>query len=174
MKISFHGAAQGVTGSCHLLDVAGKKILIDCGLFQGGREIEEENHTAFGFNPSEIDYVLLTHAHLDHCGRLPLLVKEGFTGEIITTSATRELARIIMLDSAGLNEQEAKWKNRKLLRTGRTEELIEALYSTDDALHTLDYFGRSASYDQPIQIAEGIRATYIDAGHILGAASFFV
>ena len=85
MKISFHGAAQGVTGSCHLLNVAGKKILIDCGLFQGGREIEEENHTAFGFTPSEIDYVLLTHAHLDHCGRLPLLVKQGFTGEIITT-----------------------------------------------------------------------------------------
>ena len=79
-----------------------------------------------------------------------------------------------MLDSAGLSEQEVKWKNRKLLRTGRTEELIEALYSTDDALHTLDYFGRSASYDQPMQIAEGIRATYIDAGHILGSASIIV
>ncbi len=174
MKISFHGAAQGVTGSCHLLDVAGKKVLIDCGLFQGGREIEEENHTAFGFNPAEIDFVLLTHAHLDHCGRLPLLVKQGFTGEIITTAATRELARIILLDSAGLNEQEAKWKNRKLLRAGRTDELVEALYSTDDALHTLDYFGRSASYDQPMQIAEGIHATYIDAGHILGSASIIV
>ncbi len=174
MKISFHGAAQGVTGSCHLLDVAGKKVLIDCGLFQGGREIEEENHTAFGFNPAEIDFVLLTHAHLDHCGRLPLLVKQGFTGEIITTSATRELARIILLDSAGLNEQEAKWKNRKLLRAGRTEELIEALYSIDDALHTLDFFGRCASYDQPIQIAEGIRTTYIDAGHILGSASIII
>ncbi|MCH9699318.1 MAG: MBL fold metallo-hydrolase [Gammaproteobacteria bacterium] len=98
-------------------------------------------------------------------------MKQGFTGEIITTSATRELSRIIMLDSAGLNEQEAEWKNRKLLRAGRTEELIKPLYSTQDALHTLDYFGRSASYDQPIQVAEGIRVTFIDAGHILGSAS---
>lgn len=174
MKISFHGAAQGVTGSCHLLEAAGKKLLVDCGLFQGGRELEEENRTPFGFDPADIDYVLLTHAHLDHCGRLPLLVKQGFRGEIITTSATLELARIVMLDAAGLNEQEAEWKNRKLLRAGRTDELVEPLYDIVEALHTLDFFGRTASYDQPIQIDKAIRATYIDAGHILGSASIVI
>ena len=174
MKISFHGAAQGVTGSCHLLEVAGKKLLVDCGLFQGGRELDEENLTPFGFDPAKIDIVLITHAHLDHCGRLPLLVKQGFTGEVITTSATRELTRIIILDSAGLHEQEAEWKNRKLLRKGHTDDLVEPLYSTEDALHTLDYFGRTANYDQPIKVAEGIHATFIDAGHILGSASIVV
>ncbi|MCH9697683.1 MAG: MBL fold metallo-hydrolase [Gammaproteobacteria bacterium] len=174
MKLSFHGAAQGVTGSCHLLEVGDQRILIDCGLFQGGREIEEENHSSFGFDPATINFVLLTHAHLDHCGRLPLLVKQGFRGEIITTSATLELSRVIMLDSAGLNEQEAQWKNRKLLRAGHTDDLIEPLYNTQDALHTLDYFGRTSQYHQSIQIAKGIRATFIDAGHILGSASIFL
>ena len=91
MEIAFHGADRGVTGSCHLLSCAGKKILIDCGMYQGGRELEEENGEPFGFDASQIDFVLLTHAHLDHCGRLPLLAKRGFRGEIITTSATREL-----------------------------------------------------------------------------------
>ena len=89
MKISFHGAAEGVTGSCHLLQVGTKKILIDCGLYQGGRELEEENLKPFGFDPASIDYLFLTHAHLDHCGRIPLLAKQGFEGEIITTLATR-------------------------------------------------------------------------------------
>ena len=98
MKISFHGADRGVTGSCHLLECAGKRVLIDCGLYQGGHELSEENAAPFGFDAAAIDYVLLTHAHLDHCGRLPLLVKRGFRGEIITTAATRELARVVMLD----------------------------------------------------------------------------
>ena len=89
MKLSFHGADRGVTGSCHMVECAGKRILIDCGLFQGGRELEEENAHPFGFDPAGIDYVLLTHAHLDHCGRLPLLAKRGFRGEIISTAATR-------------------------------------------------------------------------------------
>jgi len=177
MKISFHGAAEGVTGSCHLLQVAGKKILIDCGLFQGRREVEEENAKPFGFDPSSIDYLMLTHAHLDHCGRVPLLVKQGFQGEIITTSATQELARVIMLDSAYLNEEDARRRNRKLRRRRRNKnslELIEPLYVTEDALHALDYFGRRARYDKPIDVAEGIRATFIDAGHILGSACIFL
>ena len=93
MKISFHGADRGVTGSCHLVECAGKKILIDCGLYQGGRELEEENAEDFGFDAASIDYLLLTHAHLDHCGRIPLLVRRGFEGKILTTRATRELAR---------------------------------------------------------------------------------
>src|SRR6266478_9680434 len=99
LKLSFHGADRSVTGSCHLVECAGKRILIDCGLHQGSRELDEENAGPFGFDAAGINYVLLTHAHLDHCGRLPLLAKRGFRGEIITTSASRELARLIMLDS---------------------------------------------------------------------------
>ncbi len=97
MKLSFHGADYDVTGSCHLIECAGKRILIDCGLFQGERELVEENAEPFGFDPAGIDFLLLTHAHLDHCGRLPLLVKRGFRGEIVTTSASRELARLVLL-----------------------------------------------------------------------------
>ena len=107
MKISFHGADQEVTGSCHLIECSGKTILIDCGMFQGSRELSEDNADPFDFDPATIDYLLLTHAHLDHCGRLPLLTKRGFNGEIITTSASRELARLILLDSAHLQEEEA-------------------------------------------------------------------
>ena len=102
MKLSFHGADRGVTDSCHLLECAGKRVLIDCGLFQGGRELDEENAEPFGFDAASIDIVLLTHAHLDHCGRLPLLALRGFRGEIIATAATRELARVVMLDAARL------------------------------------------------------------------------
>ncbi len=102
MKISFHGADRSVTGSCHLVECAGKRILIDCGLYQGSRELDEENAEPFGFDAASIDYVLLTHAHLDHCGRLPLLAKRGFRGEIITTSASRELTRLVVLDAAYL------------------------------------------------------------------------
>ena len=96
MKLSFHGADRGVTGSCHLLECADKRLLVDCGLYQGERELDEQNAGPFGFDASNIDYVLLTHAHLDHCGRLPLLVKRGFRGEIISTAASRDLARVVM------------------------------------------------------------------------------
>ena len=101
MKLSFHGADRGVTGSCHLVECAGRRILVDCGLYQGGRELEEENAQPFGFEAAKIDFVLLTHAHLDHCGRLPLLAKRGFRGEIVTTAPTRELARLVMADGLG-------------------------------------------------------------------------
>lgn len=172
MKISFHGAAEGVTGSCHLIRVGNKNVLIDCGLFQGRRETEEENAKPFSFEPSEIDFLLLTHAHLDHCGRIPLLVKQGFRGEIITTFASLELARIIMLDSAHINEEEVRRKNRKRRRSSK-HPLIP-LYDTEDALHALDYFNRRAQYDQPIEVCKGVKATFIDAGHILGSASIFL
>ena len=108
LKISFHGADRGVTGSCHLVECAGKQILIDCGLHQGSRELDEENAEPFGFDAAAINYVLLTHAHLDHCGRLPLLAKRGFRGEVITTSASRELARLVMLDAAHLLEEDVR------------------------------------------------------------------
>lgn len=170
MKLSFHGAAQGVTGSCHLVQSGGKKILIDCGLYQGGREEEDKNDDDFGFDPAEIDFLLLTHAHLDHCGRIPLLVSRGFKGEIITTHATRELARLILLDSANLQEEEARYQKRKAIRRGDRQE-FKPLYTVLDALNSLDYFGRPAQYQQPIPLAEGITATFYNAGHILGSAS---
>jgi len=174
MKISFHGADQDVTGSCHLLECAGKRILVDCGMYQGGRELAEENAEPFGFDPKSIDFLLLTHAHLDHCGRIPLLVKRGFMGEVITTAATVELARLIMLDSAGLQEEEARYQQRKARRRGNHDADIEPLYTTLDALNSLEYVSRRATYDQPLQIAPGICATFIDAGHILGSASIFL
>lgn len=169
MKISFHGADRDVTGSCHLLEVSGKRILIDCGMFQGGRELEEENAEDFGFDPKSIDLLLLTHAHLDHCGRIPLLVKRGFTGEIIATSATRELARVVMLDAAHLQEEEAERNSRHAHRHGNHH--TEALYDTLDALNAVGQFGRAVSYGESIEIAPKVTATFYDAGHILGSAS---
>ncbi|MBV1872750.1 MAG: MBL fold metallo-hydrolase [Gammaproteobacteria bacterium] len=170
MDISFHGANRGVTGSCHLVRCGDTKILIDCGLYQGGRELKEENFEPFGFEPSEIDYLLLTHGHLDHCGRIPLLVKYGFRGEIITTSATRELARLVMLDSAHLHEEDARWQTRKLERREHEGEVVEPLYTSLDALNSLDFFNRTVAYDEPLKLGEGIRARFMDAGHILGSA----
>jgi metallo-beta-lactamase family protein len=173
MEISFHGADRSVTGSCHLIECAGKRILIDCGLYQGGRELEEENAEDFGFDPASIDYLLLTHAHLDHCGRIPLLSKRGFKGEIITTAATRELARLVLLDSAHLQEEEAEYRGRKKARHGH-KRVVEPLYTVLDALNSTEYFGRSAKYNEPLMLASGVRATFLDAGHILGSASIFL
>ncbi len=170
MRIQFHGAAQQVTGSCHLLECAGKRVLIDCGLYQGGREIDEENAEDFGFDPSSIDFVLLTHAHLDHCGRLPLLAKRGFRGEIVSTGASRELARLVMLDAARLHEEEAARAAHHPARGG-VGEAASPLYTVLDALNVLDFFGRTAAYATPLDLAPGIRATFLDAGHILGSAS---
>jgi len=167
--ISFHGAAEGVTGSCFLVHAGDKRILVDCGMFQGGRELEEENREPFGFHPAEIDFVLLTHAHLDHCGRLPLLFAKGFSGEIITTAASREWAKLVMLDAAHLHEEEAERRERYRKRHDRHAE--PPLYTTMDALNTLDCFGRVARYNEQLTLTDGIRATFIDAGHILGSAS---
>ena len=174
MKISFHGADRTVTGSCHMIECNGKRILIDCGLYQGGREIDEENSADFGFDPADIDFLLLTHAHLDHCGRIPLLVQRGFRGEIITTAATLELARLVMLDSAHIQEEEAEYRKRKVSRHGNHAESITPLYTTLDALNALDFFGRKASYGKPVSLAPGIRATFSNAGHILGSATVFL
>lgn len=170
MKLSFHGADRGVTGSCHMVECAGKRILIDCGLYQGGRELDEENAEPFGFDAATIDFVLLTHAHLDHCGRLPLLVKRGFRGEIITTAASRELARVVLMDSAHLQEEEAFYRARKVARRGKGET-PQALYTQLDTLNSMEYFGRTAHYGQSLTLAPGLTATFLDAGHILGSAS---
>lgn len=175
MKIAFHGADQGVTGSCHLVECGGIRILIDCGLYQGGRSIEEENAEPFGFEPADIDFLLLTHAHLDHCGRIPLLASRGFAGEIITTPASRELARLVMLDAAGLEEEEAARNNRRAARHGRSKRKDEEpLFTVLDALNSLEFFGRRASYRTRLELAPGIHATFLDAGHILGSASILL
>ena len=174
MKLSFHGADRSVTGSCHLVECAGKRILIDCGLHQGSRELDEENSHPFGFDAASIDYVLLTHAHLDHCGRLPLLDKGGFRGEIITTGASRELARLVLLDAAHLQEEDARYRARIAARRGSTGQTIAPLYSVLDALNSFDHYGRTAVYDEPIELAAGVRATFINAGHILGSACVYL
>jgi len=170
VHISFHGAARGVTGSCHLLSIEGRKILVDCGMFQGGRELHEENAEPFGFDPAGIDVLLLTHAHLDHCGRIPLLVKRGFRGEIVCTAATRDLTRLVLLDSAHLHEEEAKRRRRH----GGTDGDHRPLYDTVDALDSFDRFGRMAEYGKAVDLGRGASATFRDAGHILGSASILV
>ncbi len=175
MKLSFHGADRDVTGSCHMLECADKRLLIDCGLFQGSHELKQDNAEDFGFDPASIDFVLLTHAHLDHCGRLPLLVKRGFQGEIICTAATRELARVVLLDAANLQEEEAQRNVRRHSRrnnhTNRGEHDDQPLYTVLDAMNTFDFFGRKAVYGKAITLAPGLTVTYYDAGHILGSAS---
>ncbi|HUU74050.1 MAG TPA: MBL fold metallo-hydrolase [Burkholderiales bacterium] len=173
MKISFHGADRGVTGSCHLVECAGRSILIDCGLYQGGHELDEENAKDFGFDPASIDFLLLTHAHLDHCGRIPLLTKRGFKGEIITTAASRELARLVLLDSAHLQEEEAHYKSRRKKRHGHARGPAP-LYSVLDALNSTEHFGRSVQYKEALELAPGVRATFLDAGHILGSACVYL
>jgi metallo-beta-lactamase family protein len=165
---SCHGAAKQVTGSCHLITCNEQRVLIDCGLFQGGRETEKSNRLPFEFDPASIDAVLLTHAHLDHCGRIPLLVKRGFRGRIFTTAATRELARVVMLDAAGLQEEDAR---RAATRPRNGEPAEPPLYTINDALHALDFFAADVTYGDTVRVTDGISARFLDAGHILGSAS---
>jgi metallo-beta-lactamase family protein len=146
--------------------------LIDCGLFQGGREQDRANAEPFGFDPASIDVLLLTHAHLDHCGRIPKLVREGFRGRILATAATRDLARIVMLDAASLQEEDARRAQRSGRRHG--EAGGGPLYTLDDALHAMDFFSKPVVYGREINLFEGIRATFHDAGHILGSASILL
>jgi metallo-beta-lactamase family protein len=163
VNLSFRGADRAVTGSCHMVECAGKRILIDCGLYQGSRELDEENAGPFGFDPASVDYVLLTHAHLDHCGRLPLLVKRGFVGEIIATEATRDLARLVLMDSARLVEEETAYQRRRAERRGKPAPAIEPLYSLRDATNALERFARIAAYEEPLVLAPGIQATFFGA-----------
>jgi metallo-beta-lactamase family protein len=172
--LSFHGADRDVTGSCHLVQCTGGRVLIDCGLYQGSREIAEDNAGDFGFDPASIDFVLLTHAHLDHCGRLPLLTKRGFRGEIIATTATHELARLVMLDAAHLQEEEVHPKSHRPPRHGADDKPAEPLFTVVDTFKSLESFKRAAVYGKPIDLAQGIRATFVDAGHILGSASILL
>lgn len=167
MKIQFCGASTGVTGSCHLITTEKHKILLDCGQFQGGKAQEALNFEPFPFNPAEIDYMILSHAHIDHCGRIPLLVKRGFKGDIYCTDATADLLEVMLKDSGYIHEKEAEWKNKKNERAGRP--LIEPLYTLNDAADALK-FVRPVLYDQLIELNDEMKIVFNDAGHILGSA----
>lgn len=167
MKISFLGGSETVTGSCHLITTETHKILLDCGQFQGGRVIEQMNYLPFGFNPSEIDYLILSHAHIDHSGRIPLLVKQGFRGKIFCTKATYDIATIMLQDSGYIHEKEAEWENKKRARAGK--ESIQPLYTFEDAVSAMAFF-EPILYDQTINVDDNIKIKFSDAGHILGSA----
>ena len=165
MKLSFFGADQCVTGSCHCLEVGGKRILIDCGLQQGRDEVDNRS---LPFAPGSIDYALITHAHIDHSGRVPMLIKNGFQGRILTTRLTAQLMSIMLQDSAHIQESDAEYKNRKNRRAGRPEE--EPLYTVADAQRVPEFID-TCEYDQPVHLCDGVDAVFIDAGHLLGSAS---
>jgi len=168
MKITLHGAAGEVTGSAYLLETDRARVLVDFGMFQGGGNTEAKNVLPAGLDPKRLDAVLLTHAHLDHVGRLPLLTKAGYQGDIYATEATRDLAGLILRDSAKVQSYDIKRKNRKRGRAGKP--LLEPLYTADDVEQTLPQF-RDVEFDRPYPVAEGISARYAPAGHMLGSAS---
>ena len=169
MKIAFHGAARTVTGSKHLLSLKnGKKYLLDCGMFQGlGKETDAMNRQ-FGFDPTAITTLILSHAHVDHCGLIPKLVADGFNGKIYCTPATKELSAALMEDSAGIQENEIKYENKRRAQEGLP--YLKPLYTTDDALAAVDHFV-TVEYGNWFTIDENIDVMYTDAGHIIGSAA---
>ena len=167
MHVQFHGATGEVTGSCHLVTVGEQKILLDCGMIQGRHADEARNTEPFSFDPSSIDAVVLSHSHIDHSGRIPYLVKCGFSGPVYTHKASRDLCRIMLKDSAHLNEKETEWENKKRQRKGL--KLIEPLYSVQDAQLAMRQF-KGIEYGQKKNITPGITLRLSDAGHILGSS----
>lgn len=168
MKLTFLGACHEVTGSMILLEAAGKKIVVDCGMEQGKDVFENVD---LPVAPGEVDYLLLTHAHIDHSGHIPLLVKRGFKGEIHSTDSTMDLCNIMLRDSAHIQEFEAEWRNRKNKRAG--QEAFEPLYTTDDAVAALEMFVPH-NYKEKFTLCDGIEVNFIDAGHLLGSSSIEV
>ncbi len=167
MKIHFDGAAQTVTGSQHLLEVNGKRLLLDCGLFQGHRRDFYERNLNFRYDPASIDAVVLSHTHIDHCGNLPNLIKKGYSGPIYTTPATAKLADVVIRDSGHIQEADAEYVNRKHARRG--DPPIEPLYTLEDAAQVANYF-KPVEYDRPTPILPGVTLTLVEAGHIMGSA----
>jgi metallo-beta-lactamase family protein len=168
-KLTFHGAARGVTGSCYLLEVNGVRLLIDCGFYQE-RDLRDRNWIPFPFGAETIDAVLLTHAHLDHCGLLPKLRKEGFEGTVHCTQATGEIAQIVMLDSAKIQLEDAAFKQRRHKEEGRVSPHgYDPLYTTEDVEGLIPHF-KTTRYDTEVEIANGVKASFHDAGHILGSS----
>ena len=167
MKITFLGATKMVTGSNFLVEGAGKKFLVDCGMYQGGDRDEMQNHEPFAYDVNEIDFMLLTHAHIDHSGRIPKLYKEGYRNPVITTKATRDLCSIMLPDSGHIQEQEIEWRNRKRKREGK--EPLPPLYTAQDGIDTMEIF-KPVTYDEIIEIDPNIYVRFNDAGHMLGSA----
>ena len=167
MKITFLGATKMVTGSNFLVEGAGKKFLVDCGMYQGGDRDEMQNHEPFAYDVNEIDFMLLTHAHIDHSGRIPKLYKEGYRNPVITTKATRDLCSIMLPDSGHIQEQEIEWRNRKRKREGK--EPLPPLYTAQDGIDTMQIF-KPVNYDEIIEIDPNIYVRFNDAGHMLGSA----
>jgi metallo-beta-lactamase family protein len=168
LKIYFHGAAHTVTGSQHLLEVNGYRLLLDCGLYQGRREETYARNLTFAYDPKTVDAVILSHAHIDHCGNLPNFVQDGYSGPIYATHATVDLATIMMADSGRIQESDAEFVNKK--RAARGEDPIEPLYTEIDAQHAADLF-RGVNYDEPFEPVPGVTARLVEAGHILGSAA---
>lgn len=172
MKLKFCGAAGTTTGSQHLLEVNGSRILLDCGLYQGSRKDAYEVNCCFPyFDPASVDVVILSHAHIDHSGNLPNLVRKGFAGNIYATDATRDLCQIMLADSARIQESDISWLNKHRKREGL--EPVEPLYSEQDAERCLRQFV-STSYDRPLSVCDGVKVTFVDAGHILGSAQILL
>jgi metallo-beta-lactamase family protein len=167
MKLEFWGAAQSTTGSMHILHLDGRKIVLDCGLFQGRREESRQRNLTFPHAPSSYDSVILSHAHIDHSGNLPNLVKQGFGGPIHTTMATADLCRAMLRDSGHIQERDAEYVNRKHARNHKPP--VQPLYTIEDAEKVLDHFA-DGTYDAPFEVTPQLRCTFLDAGHILGSS----
>ncbi len=168
MRINFHGAAHTVTGSQHLLEINGHRLLLDCGLYQGRRDESYARNLNFSYDPRSVDAVILSHAHIDHCGNLPNLVKKGYEGPIYATHATVDLATIMMADSGRIQESDAEFVNRK--KSERGESLIEPLYTEADARQAASLF-RGVNYSQSFEPIPGVTVKFVEAGHILGSAA---
>lgn len=168
MNIQFLGAAQTVTGSCYIIEANGSRFAVDCGLHQGNAEIEKRNNAIGHYDPKNLDFILITHAHIDHTGLLPALVREGFSGRIYCTEPTRDLLGIMLLDSAHIQEMEAEWKNKKRSRKG-SSTFVRPLYTKEDAVETAVLL-HAVEYNTPLEPASGLHIVYKDAGHILGSA----
>jgi metallo-beta-lactamase family protein len=163
MRLEFHGAARGVTGSRHLLEVRGRRVLLDCGLYQGPREESFRRNRQFGFDPRSVDAVVLSHAHIDHSGALPALVKGGFSGPVYATAATADLAELMLLDSAAIQERDVEFVNKQ------QGKQLQPLYGTEDARAAARLF-RPAPYGRAVEPVPGVRLSFHDAGHMLGSS----
>ena len=169
VTVTSYGAAQTVTGSCHLLKIGSIKILIDCGMFQGNGG-EDRNYGPFDFDPSKVNYLILTHAHLDHIGRVPKLVKDGFHGTIIATNATLDIAKIMLLDSASILQEEYKTIRRKARRRGEENSILEPLYTKEDVKEVFAKTWRTLEYFEEHKLKQHVRVSFGNAGHIMGSA----
>ncbi len=167
MRIQFCGADRTVTGSCHLLEINGLKILLDCGMYQGSRAEADRLNRFLPDDARNADAVILSHGHLDHCGKLPVLIRAGYQGPIYCTPATAEVARIVLHDSGKIQEEDAEYLNRRARRNG--EEPVQPLYTVSDAAAVLKHW-TLVEYRQPVDLGQGVRFTFYDAGHILGSA----